>query len=114
MKFKIGMTPIVLQGDLSLCKSLVSLKNMMRALKQEGHGFWVELGMFLIEQPGDVVEEPVPAALQAVLQRHAATFEMPSGLPPPRLQDHSIPLEGRDLPNKCLTLSLPVGAEERD
>lgn len=96
MKFKVGETPVVLQGDPCLCKSPVSLKTMMRALKQEGHGFWVELGMFSIEQQSGVVaEELVPTALRVVLQRHAVVFQMPPSLPPLQLRDHSIPLKAR-------------------
>lgn len=36
VKFKIGEMQVVLQGDLEFSKSAVTLKVMMKALKQEG------------------------------------------------------------------------------
>lgn len=35
MKFKVGGVGVTLQGGLSLCRSLVSLKAMMKALKAQ-------------------------------------------------------------------------------
>lgn len=43
MKFKVNETTITLQGDLSLCKSLVSLKTMLKTKRNEGQGYLVEL-----------------------------------------------------------------------
>lgn len=42
MKFKVGETPVLLQGDYGLCKIPVSPKVMIRALHREGQGLWLE------------------------------------------------------------------------
>jgi hypothetical protein len=38
------------------------------------------------------IDESLPPELSALLNRYTHVFATPSGLPPPRLQDHSIPL----------------------
>ncbi|XP_022897563.1 uncharacterized protein LOC111411244 [Olea europaea var. sylvestris] len=49
MKFQIGGTTMTLKGDSSLCKTLVTLKAMMRAFKREGEGVLLELGCLEVE-----------------------------------------------------------------
>lgn len=80
MKFRIRGTAVTLQGDPSLSSSSVSLKAMLKTLKKEKEGIWVELGSL----ETDRVIEPlgVPTPFQAILQRFAEVFEWPGGLPP--------------------------------
>lgn len=84
MRFKIGETAVVLQGDLSLCKSPVSSKAMMWALKREGQVMILELGMISVEEPGRKGDNTVPEAIKMVLLQYSTIFQIPTGLPPPR------------------------------
>lgn len=43
MKFQVGSRAVMLQGDSSLCKTLVSLKIMVKVIQDVGQGFLVEL-----------------------------------------------------------------------
>ena len=43
MKFQVGYTAMTLQGDLSLSKTLVSLKSMMKAFCENGESVLLEL-----------------------------------------------------------------------
>ena len=38
MRFTLARVAMILQGDSSLCSSLVSLKEMLKAIKREGEG----------------------------------------------------------------------------
>lgn len=96
MKFSLGGTSVCLQGDPSLCRSLVSLKAMIRTIKHEGQGMIVELGCVTVvarEQLGCVSER-----LQQLLQEFASVFRMPMGLPPPRHKEHTITLKEGSTP----------------
>lgn len=53
MKFKIGEQMMTLQGDRSLCKTLVSLKALMMSLGKEGHGLVLELSAISVERKMD-------------------------------------------------------------
>ena len=44
MKFQVGGMVVSLQGDPSLSKTLVSLKAMMKAFKENGEGVLLEIG----------------------------------------------------------------------
>lgn len=51
MKFTLGKSQIVLQGDPSLQKTLISLNAIVRAIRHEGQGYWVEMqGMTTVEE----------------------------------------------------------------
>lgn len=50
MKFQIGGTTMTLQGDPSLSKTLVTLKAMMKAFKNERGGVLLELGSLNVDQ----------------------------------------------------------------
>ena len=43
MRFTLGGVAMILQGDPSLCRSLISLKAIIKAIKGEGEGILLEL-----------------------------------------------------------------------
>ena len=43
MRFTLEEVAVILQGDPSLCSSLISLKAMLKAIKGEGEGILLEL-----------------------------------------------------------------------
>lgn len=47
MQFELGGSNITLKGDSSLIRSKISLKAMLRSLRKEGKGYWVELTKWL-------------------------------------------------------------------
>lgn len=61
---------------------------MMRDLKHEGNGLLIELNSLGVDSCEE--EKEVPLELKAVLQRRAAMFERPSGLPSERARNHAI------------------------
>lgn len=69
MKFEVGGSWILLQGDPSLCKSQISLKAMIYMVQQKGEGFWVELGAFIVE---GATESPIPPTVATILDKHLA------------------------------------------
>lgn len=95
----------MLKGDPSLCKSLVSLKTMMKMICNEGNGYLVELqNLVLDEQEGSselataVLDEQEDSsdcdmAVQEVLTRFKEVFHMPEGLPPICVHEHAIVLK---------------------
>ncbi|KAH9650018.1 hypothetical protein KPL70_026202 [Citrus sinensis] len=95
MKFMVGNESVTLRGDLSLGKTLVSLKAMMRTIKHEGAGILVECNQFegLCE-----VSPEVPTDLNQVLAEYELVFNMPMGLPPTRGHEHSILLKDGSQP----------------
>ncbi|KAL5578650.1 hypothetical protein UlMin_011092 [Ulmus minor] len=95
MKFMLGNESVTLRGDLSLGKTLVSLKTMMRTIKHEIAGILVECNQF--EGLCDVNPE-VPLNLTQVLADYDLVFNMPRGLPPSRGHEHSILLKDGSQP----------------
>ncbi|KAH9762992.1 hypothetical protein KPL70_001020 [Citrus sinensis] len=95
MKFMVGNESVTLRGDLSLGKTLVSLKATMRTIKHEGAGILVECNQFegLCE-----VSPEVPTDLNQVLAEYELVFNMPMGLPPTRGHEHSILLKDGSQP----------------
>ena len=89
MKFKVGGKAVTIRGDPTLHRAKVSLKSMMRTLKQEGEGFLVEFGtMELCDKSMDQMTE-----IPTVLARFSSVFKEPKGLPPVRFHDHAIILK---------------------
>lgn len=100
MRFKMGGVAVTLQGDPSLCNSLVSLKAMMKAIREEGLGVLLELVSFEVAAVGSL--NPVPTPLEGLLRQHDRVFEWPTELPPRRARDHMITLQlGTALVNVC-------------
>lgn len=96
MKFTLGGVTICLQGDPSLCRSLVSLKAMLRTIKHERQGVIVELGC-VTATTAHSLGEPV-AELQPLLEEFSSVFQLPKGLPPMRSKEHAITLKEGTLP----------------
>ena len=45
MRFTVGEVAVILQGDSSMCSSLISLKAMIKAIRGEGEAILLELCM---------------------------------------------------------------------
>ena len=82
---------MLLQGDPSLSGSLISLKAMWKAIREQGEGLLVELGCIGVteEENGNMV----PPIIQKVLDHYTHVFEQPMGLTPRRFHDHTIALQ---------------------
>ncbi|XP_068638603.1 uncharacterized protein [Aristolochia californica] len=91
MKFRLGNEIVVLQGDPSLHKTLISLKVMMRVIKHEEHGALVELGSTTVaaSQP----KEDTTTMMKRVLTKFGDVFSMPQELLPKREKEHAIILK---------------------
>ena len=76
MKFRLGNSHIVLQGDLGLNKTRVSLKSMMREIEREVHGVLVEFGNLAGTSP----PWPVPVEIQQVMVSQYLMYQMASHL----------------------------------
>lgn len=90
MTFKLGGQNVVLQGDPSLTKSLVSLKTMVKELLYEKEGLMVEL--YQLESVKG--EEDIDPRIVGVLQEFDDIFSDPKGLPLLRGHEHEIVLKG--------------------
>ncbi|GJT58344.1 putative mitochondrial protein [Tanacetum coccineum] len=89
MSFNMDGDRILIKGDPSLNRSLVSLKSILRSLKLEKNGFLVELKCL-----GELREARLPTneAINDLLKDFEDIFQQPKGLPPIRPQDHAINL----------------------
>ena len=88
MRFKVGGVSMILQGDPSLSTSLVSLKSLWKAIRQQGEGVLVELKYIEVMENDSEFEIPNP--IQKVLNRFQRVFDSPIGLPSRRSHDHAI------------------------
>lgn len=50
MTFEVNRETVVLQGDSSLMKSQISLKTMIKAIREGGQGVLVELGCMEVKE----------------------------------------------------------------
>ena len=100
IKFKLGNDMVTLTGDASLGRTGITLKAMMKTLRNEGKGFLVEfnyLGAVTEKEQEIQKASEVPSFLSPLVQHYQGVFDLPSGLPPVRHQDHNIVLkEGTD------------------
>lgn len=87
MKFKVGGESLTLRGDASLSKAMVSLKAMVRTIRHEGQGIYLELSTLSVSH--DSVPQ-LHEQVQLLLQRYSGVLNMPTGLPPHRPSDHQI------------------------
>lgn len=67
MKFKLGDSYVTLQGEPGLCKSLVSLKSMLKVIRSEKEGVLIELCHATVEDPQD--DEEIHKGLAALLHQ---------------------------------------------
>ena len=79
---------MILQGDPNLSTSVVSLKALWKAVRQQGEGVLVELGYIGVLE--DEAEVEIPFPIQQVLTQFQRIFYSPTGLPPRRSHDHAI------------------------
>lgn len=82
-------------GDPSLVRSKISLKAMLRTLRKEKQGYWVEINKLeKQEEPGEsTTGQEVPQFLASVVQEHKEVFVENRGLPPSRGNEHAIRLK---------------------
>lgn len=81
MDFKLGESIVTLKGDPSLIKSRISLKAMLRSLRKEGKGYWVEF-KHLTANKAEVKginkqDDNISGALQRTIQQFAGVFAEP-------------------------------------
>ena len=91
---------VILCGDPSLERSMVTLKSMMKVIKKARGGLLIKLTNLqgdICEATGDVPSN-IPEPLQKVIQHYTSVFEMPTGLPPLRSQQHQITLRNGSNP----------------
>lgn len=81
---------MILQGDSSLCKIIISLKTMVKAIQGAGLGLLVELQSFEESHEPKLVE--AIEFVQQLLQQFTDTFQPPCRLPSPREHKHAITL----------------------
>lgn len=87
MNYKEGGKLITLHGDLSLARSKISLKAMIKLLREEGGGFLVEFNRIEGEEQ---TEPEQPVFLQELLEEFKVIFKPPKGLPPQRGHEHAM------------------------
>ncbi|TYK10932.1 ty3-gypsy retroelement transposase [Cucumis melo var. makuwa] len=91
--------PIQIQGDPSLTKARVSLKNMIKAWGAEDEGFLVECRVVELVTPVNndyrmtYMEIETDSSLSTVLKQFEDVFEWPEKLPPRREIEHQIHLK---------------------
>lgn len=97
IKWKEEGNKLILKGDPSLCKNQASWKTMVKALQDEGEGYFIEYYQLL---GTEAKTQTCAADVEAVLEAFKDVFQEPVGLPPRREQDHAITLkEGDHIPN---------------
>lgn len=75
---------------MSLDRTLISLKVMIKTIKREGLGILVELNQVKIPE---AKQQSILDCLQHVLMKYKAVFNMPQGLSPSRGHQHLIVLK---------------------
>ncbi|KAA0063451.1 ty3-gypsy retroelement transposase [Cucumis melo var. makuwa] len=91
--------PIQIQGDPSLTKARVSLKNMIKAWGVDYEGFLVECRAVELVTPVNndcrmtYMEIEIDSSLSTVLKQFEDVFEWPEKLPPRRKIEHQIHLK---------------------
>ena len=86
-----------IHGDPSLCRAKSSWKATLKALRDDGEGYFIAP----ISQGQERAVPPTPTAgIQRLLAEFEDVFKIPAGLPPEREQDHAIVLkDGAEIPN---------------
>ncbi|PKU69826.1 hypothetical protein MA16_Dca025017 [Dendrobium catenatum] len=96
MEMVVGGRKRTIQGDSGLTKTGVSLKSLIRTIREEGGGFLVELHRLegvRLEEEGNV-----PSAVQPLIQQFSKVFQPPQALPPQRELEHAITLKEGETP----------------
>lgn len=92
MKFEVKGEPVKLVGDSILVKSQILLKAMLRNLRKQGEGYWIECSRMEANKEVSETKE-IPKFLAQVLEKNAQVFDEPVGLLPIRNQEHAIILK---------------------
>ena len=95
MKFSMGETLMTSKGDHSSCKSGVSLKTMMKEVKQQGQGVIVESGCLHSEISEKTHSSTVSLLVEELMKKYPRVFEDITKLQLCRDEDHAISLEPR-------------------
>jgi hypothetical protein len=97
LKWELQGTKCIIQGDPSLCNSQVNWKAMLKAIANQGMGFYVQS---VEEVLNENANQNITSDWAGVIKRFDDVFNMPTGLPPPRVHDHAIVLQpGATIPN---------------
>lgn len=113
MRFQMGKNTVTLVGDPTLVRSQISLKAMIRTLRKEKQGYWVEINR-MEKVIADRVEKPnveVPSFLADVTEEYKSVFVVPVGLPPPRGREHKIFIERRKQSHSSAAISVSTKSE---
>ena len=98
LSFRWGNEKVVLRGSSALATTKVSMKSFLCTVKTNGGNCWVLLNV--LEGSPIVDSLQCPEELKPVLDEFKGVFEVPTGLPPHRPQDHAIQLRlGAQPPN---------------
>ena len=91
MRFQQGVVLETLQGDSSLCNSLVSLKAMLKAIKGEGEAVLLELCSLV----SSIQQQELTAlvTISLLLVEYTDVFSEQQALPSVRAWDHAIVLQ---------------------
>lgn len=85
---------VTLVGDPTLVQSQISLKAMLRALRKNGQGYWVECNRMEVNKKRGLVQNSgdgsVPNFLKEVIETYSRVFDTPTGLPRKRNHEHAI------------------------
>lgn len=86
----------------SLVHSKISLKTMLRSLRKEEKGFWVECSSLETEQKGQddklFKNGDIPVGLRPTIQQYSKIFRSPLELSPSLGHEHSITLKAGSNP----------------
>lgn len=90
--FNVGNNVVTLVGDPSLVRSQISLKAMLRTLRKEKQGYWVEINRMEreVEENSEQGRVEIPPFLVDFVKKHEKILADPVGLPPPRGHEHVI------------------------
>lgn len=84
-------------GDPTLMKAKVLLKAMLRCLREEGGGYWVECNRLeTLEGNEEKIKENIsriPKFLSPTIYKFQQVFKTPVGLPPEKGHEHAIKLK---------------------
>jgi hypothetical protein len=82
---------------------LISINQLEKELKKGATGYY----LFPLSTKASSVQEPGDEKIQALLAEFIDIFEEPKGLPPVRMNDHSIPLKAGSEPPRIRPYRVP-------
>ncbi|GKB22208.1 putative mitochondrial protein [Tanacetum coccineum] len=95
MSYGEGTYRVMIQGDPSLCKTMVSFKSFIRSLRHEQDGVMIEVKR-LENVPAPILITTIE--IQALIYGYEDVFCLPCGLPPRRDHEHAIVLQNGTTP----------------